>query len=239
MAAVKSLPIPYYHQTVCYGNYVIGQFGSLAKFCCIERSLSFIGLDELNLGSRGGRCMQVARCCRIVFTFAFGIAIGAVAASWLANGRPAAVWAANDRHEDYIMTTGTVLVNRRVPTDGIWMLDYRTGRLLGTVIDQASGTITGWAELDLVQEFGIPPRQNVHFLMTTGMVNGYQSALYLAETVSGKFGVYTMGLRSDGKSGIAIRRQDLTTFRPQTAAGQPVPGPAVPLGAVVPPAPGS
>lgn len=162
-----------------------------------------------------------------------GLVLGGTGAWWLVKGPVNHVWAANDRHEDYIMTTGTVLVNRRVPTDGIWMLDYRTGRLLGTVIDQASGTITGWAELDLVQEFGIPPRQNVHFLMTTGMVNGYQSALYLAETVSGKFGVYTMGLRSDGRSGIAIRRQDLTTFRQQAPAGQPgggvIPGePAAP-----------
>lgn len=167
-----------------------------------------------------------------------GIAMGGAGVCWLTKGPVTHVWAANDRHEDYIMTTGTVLVNRRVPTDGVWMLDYRTGRLLGTVIDQASGTITGWADLDLVQEFGIPPRQNVHFLMTTGMVNGYQSALYLAETVSGKFGVYTMGLRSDGKSGIAIRRQDLTTFRQQAPAGQPAVGgvPADPMVPVAPPA---
>lgn len=166
--------------------------------------------------------------------FGFGFALGCAVFWGLAQGPVGHVWAANDRHEDYIMTTGTVLVNRRVPTDGVWMLDYRTGRLLGTVIDQASGTITGWAELDLVHEFGIPPRQNVHFLMTTGMVNGYQSALYLAETVSGKFGVYTMGLRSDGKPGIAIRRQDLTAFRQQAPAGQP--GVAGPVAPVMPPA---
>lgn len=169
-------------------------------------------------------------------TLVVGIAMGVTGGWWLTKGTVNHVWAANDRHEDYIMTTGTVLVNRRVPTDGVWMLDYRTGRLLGTVIDQASGTITGWAELDLVQEFGIPPRQNVHFLMTTGMVNGYQSALYLAETVSGKFGVYTMGLRSDGKSGIAIRRQDLTAFRQQAPAGQPAPG-GMPVDPMVPAAP--
>jgi hypothetical protein len=118
-----------------------------------------------------------------LFMVGTGVVIGVAGTLWMARGPVSAVWAANDRFEDYIMTTGAVLVNRRSPSDGVWLLDYRTGRLLGTVIEQSTGTITGWAELDLVQEFGIPPRNNVHFMMTTGSVNGFQSALYLAETV--------------------------------------------------------
>ena len=172
-----------------------------------------------------------------LFMIGTGVVIGVAGTLWMARGPVSAVWAANDRFEDYIMTTGAVLVNRRSPSDGVWLLDYRTGRLLGTVIDQSTGTITGWAELDLVQEFGIPPRNNVHFMMTTGSVNGFQSALYLAETVSGKFGVYTMGLRSDGQAGIAIRRQDITTFRAagNAAAGQlPAAAPLAPLPPVAP-----
>ena len=172
-----------------------------------------------------------------LFMVGTGVVIGVAGTLWMARGPVSAVWAANDRFEDYIMTTGAVLVNRRSPSDGVWLLDYRTGRLLGTVIDQSTGTITGWAELDLVQEFGIPPRNNVHFMMTTGSVNGFQSALYLAETVSGKFGVYTMGLRSDGQAGIAIRRQDITTFRAagNAAAGQlPAAAPLAPLPPVAP-----
>ncbi|NBU74431.1 MAG: hypothetical protein EBS30_04280 [Planctomycetes bacterium] len=169
---------------------------------------------------------------KTLFMVGTGLILGIMGTLWLARGPVSTVWAANDRFEDYIMTTGAVLVNRRSPSDGVWLLDYRTGRLLGTVIDQSTGTITGWAELDLVQEFGIPPRNNVHFMMTTGSVNGFQSALYLAETVSGKFGVYTMGLRSDGQPGIAIRRQDITTFRAagNGAAGQlPAAAPLAPL----------
>ena len=169
---------------------------------------------------------------KTMFMVGTGLILGVTGTLWLARGAVSTVWAANDRFEDYIMTTGAVLVNRRSPSDGVWLLDYRTGRLLGTVIDQSTGTITGWAELDLVQEFGIPPRNNVHFMMTTGSVNGFQSALYLAETVSGKFGVYTMGLRSDGQPGIAIRRQDITTFRAagNGAAGQlPAAAPLAPL----------
>lgn len=141
-----------------------------------------------------------------------GVLLGAVGvAFWLAGSRP--VEAGNDRHEDYILCTGSVAALQRVPTDGVWLLDYRSGKLLGTVIDRGAGKIIGWADVDLVGEFGIPPRQNVHFMMTTGQVANGQAALYVAETTTGKFGVYTMGPRRDGGQGIAIIRHDLTLFR--------------------------
>jgi hypothetical protein len=141
-----------------------------------------------------------------------GLVLGAAGFGfWMAGSKP--VQAGNDRHEDYILCTGPVAALLRVPTDGVWVLDYRSGKLLGTVIDRTVGKIIGWAEVDLVNEFGIPPRQNVHFLMTTGQVANGQAALYVAETQSGKFGVYTMGPRRDGGTGIAIIRHDLTLFR--------------------------
>ena len=49
--------------------------------------------------------------------------------------------------------------------------------------------------------------------MTTRQIAQGQSALYLAETTTGKFGVYTMGPRLDGQPGVIIRRHDLATFR--------------------------
>ena len=129
-------------------------------------------------------------------------------------GRPHEALACSDRFEDYILCTGAVATaNPKVPTDGVWMLDYRAGKLLGTVIDRTQGKIVGWAEVDLVTEFGIPPRKDVHFMMTTGMVAQGQAALYVAETTSGKFGVYTMGLRPDGQPGVMIKRHDLVLFR--------------------------
>src|SRR5215467_13551281 len=80
---------------------------------------------------------------------AIGLLIGAGAvALWTSGTKP--VEAGNDRHEDYILCTGPVAALQRVPTDGVWMLDYRTGRLLGTVIDRAAGKLIGWAEVDLV-----------------------------------------------------------------------------------------
>ena len=147
-----------------------------------------------------------------------GILLGAAAVGfWL--GRPREALAANDRYEDFILCTGPVAVMPGAPTDGVWLLDYRAGKLLGTVIDRTQGKIVGWAEVDLVTEFGLPPRQNVHFMMTTGMIAQGQAALYVAETTSGKFAVYTMGQRVDGQAGVMIKRHDLVLFRPAPRAG--------------------
>jgi hypothetical protein len=148
---------------------------------------------------------------RLLWLFT-GLLLGVAGAGlYILPSRPA--YASNDRFEDYIICTGAVGVTARAPTDGVWLLDYRTGKLLGTVIDRAQGKIVGWAETDLVNEFGIPPRQNVHFLMTTGNIAQGQAALYVAETTTGKFGVYTMGPRTDGLPGVSIRRHDLVPFR--------------------------
>jgi hypothetical protein len=143
-----------------------------------------------------------------------GAAIGAVVAG-LTVGPPRQARAADDRYEDYILCTGPAATNPRVPTDGVWLLDYRAGKLLGTVIDRQAGKISGWAEVDLVSEFNLPPRKDVHFLMTTGVVAQGQAALYIAETTSGKFAVYTMGVRPDGQPGVMIKRQDMVLFRPE------------------------
>ena len=141
-----------------------------------------------------------------------GVLVGGLAvAYWMKPTQPA--YAANDRQEDYILCTGAVAVSPRAPTDGVWLLDYRSGKLLGTVIDRNVGKIIGWAEVDLVTEFSIAPRQNVHFLMTTGNIAQGQAALYIAETTTGKLGVYSMGPRPDGASGVVIRRHDVVPFR--------------------------
>jgi len=150
---------------------------------------------------------------RLLWLFTGLILGGTGAALYLRPGSANA--GSNDRFEDYIMCTGTVAATSRAPTDGVWLLDYKTGKLLGTLIDRTSGKILGWAEGDLVAEFGIPPRQNVHFLMTTGQISQGQAALYVAETTTGKFGVYTLQPRTDGQPGVPfqIRRHDLVPFR--------------------------
>jgi hypothetical protein len=152
---------------------------------------------------------------------ALGVVAGITGAVlYLEQSRPASA-ASNDRYQDYIMATGQVAVNPHVQTDGVWLLDYKAGKLLGTVIDRTQGKIVGWAEVDLTTEFNLKQQQDVHFLMTTGWITQGQSALYLAETSTAQFGVYTMGPGQNG-NGIVIRRHDITKFRTQVA--QPIAG---------------
>ena len=148
---------------------------------------------------------------------AVGLAAGVAATvAYLAPPRPA-IGASNDRYQDSIMATGAVSINPRVQTDGVWLLDYKAGKLLGTVIDRTQGKIVGFAEVDLTAEFGLQAKQDVHFMMTTGYITQGQSALYLAETSTGQFGVYTMG-PGQGGNGVVIRRHDITKFRQQVGA---------------------
>ena len=158
---------------------------------------------------------------------------GGVVGSQLAP-RPVGA-AATDRFQDSVMATGAVSLKPGSDADGVWLLDYKAGKLLGTVIDKTAGKIVGWAEVDLVGEFGVQPQQDVHFMMLTGFVTRGQSALYVAETSTGKFGVYTMGPGANG-AGVVIRRHDLTSFR-QTAppAGvAPAPVPVAPPAVATP-----
>ncbi len=141
-----------------------------------------------------------------------GLVIGSAGTVYF-RAAPLPVWAGNDRHADYIMATGTINLGGKTVSDGVWMLDFRAGKLLGTVVDPNLGKVVPWAEVDLVKEFNIPPKQNVHFLMTTGSTINGHTALYLAEVNTGRFAVYSMSPRLDGSGGMGIRRHDATHFR--------------------------
>jgi hypothetical protein len=143
---------------------------------------------------------------------AVGLLLGVIGA-WLFFEPSQEARAANDRYDDYILCTGSVADRKGSPTDGLWMLDYRAGKLLGTLIDRYTGKIVGWSELDLLSEFNLAPRAPVHFMMTTGMIAHGQAALYIAETTSGKMGVYSMGPREDLQPGVQIKKHDLVFFR--------------------------
>src|SRR5260370_34655012 len=148
---------------------------------------------------------------RLVWLIA-GLVLGGLG-TFLATGTTRIAQAAtHDRFDDFIMCTGPASIFPGVSVDGLWLLDYKAGKLLGTIIARQSGTISSWAEVDLGNEFGIQPKQNVHFMMTTGPIAAGQAALYVSETTTGKLGVYTMGPRPDRHAGIAIRRHHLIYF---------------------------
>ncbi|MGL6095189.1 MAG: hypothetical protein ACRC7O_05215, partial [Fimbriiglobus sp.] len=54
---------------------------------------------------------------------AVGVAVGVLAAGGFFGPPRFVVASGNDRYQDYVMATGAVTVNPRVPTDGVWLLD--------------------------------------------------------------------------------------------------------------------
>src|SRR5437764_12345938 len=84
-----------------------------------------------------------------------GLALGAVGVG-VRLGHPAPAGAANgDRFEEYVMCTGACAVSPRAPTDGVWLLDYRAGNPLGTVIGRTRGKVGGCSEVGLAYAFAV------------------------------------------------------------------------------------
>lgn len=173
---------------------------------------------------------------RTWMTVAMAVSVG-VALGWVLNARqPVFAGASNDRYQDYILATGPVnqafsnnaaFLNAEL--DGVWLLDYKSGKLLASTINRQNGKMIAWDEMDLVKEFELAPRSDVHFMMTTGVVVKGQSVLYLLETNSGKVGVYSMTTdetASTGNGKVRIRRHDMTSFRgaPPAQTQQQAPG---------------
>ncbi len=153
-----------------------------------------------------------------------GLALG-----WFLNTQePVLAGGSTDRHEDFIMATGpinqafsnnTQFLNAEL--DGVWVLDYKSGKLLATTMNRQTGKTIAFGEVDLVKEFEIAPRANVHFMMSTGIVVKGQSVLYLMETTTGKMGVYSMVANESTTPGsnperILIRRHDMVSVRTST-----------------------
>jgi hypothetical protein len=144
-----------------------------------------------------------------------GIALG-ITGTMLLHRPTQTALAFNDRAKDYIMSTGQVTLGVNQVADGIWILDYRAGKLLGAVVNRFTGQVSAWSEVDLVREFGIAPKQDVHFMMTTGAMIGGQTALYLTEINTGRFAVYTMMPPPNGQGSMIIRKHGASAYRPQT-----------------------
>jgi hypothetical protein len=130
----------------------------------------------------------------------------------LATCRPAPLHAsAGDRSGECIVTTGPVLIRwdesakSAVPTDAVYFLDYKGGRLLATVptFQQTTGNaqlLDQFSERDLVADFKLDldsgPRPQ--FLMTTaslGANNAGWAPLYVFETKTSQMAVYRMQIQ--------------------------------------------
>lgn len=151
-----------------------------------------------------------------VVTLVLGLALG-----WaLAGSRPVAIRAGGaDRSDESVLVAGPTIVQYneaskvQVAQDGLYYLDYKTGKLLATIPTMrrsagSSRVLEGFAERDLVADFKLDldtgPRP--HFLMTTGsMSNGSASAfgdgsapLFVFESSTRQVAVYRLQQRQVG-----------------------------------------
>src|SRR5438046_10602048 len=93
-----------------------------------------------------------------------GIVLGVLGAGlFWGRGNPALAY--NDRFEDYVLCTGSVSMFRGVSLDGVWLLDYRGGKLLGTMVNRTAGKLVGWGDVDVPRGLGVERRQYVHLIM--------------------------------------------------------------------------
>ncbi len=135
------------------------------------------------------------------------LVVGLLMGWGLATIRPAQVRAGGgDRSGDSIVATGPVLIRYdegskvQIPLEAIYLLDYKSGRLLGTVpsLHGTVGTsryLGPFAERDLVADFKVDldngPRP--HFVMTTGALGAYSAGwapLYVFETTTSQLVIY-------------------------------------------------
>ncbi len=140
----------------------------------------------------------------------------------LSSFRPVPLRAgAGDRSGESIVATGPVLmqfdetVKASIPLEAIYFLDYKGGRLLGTVPSfrqtaVATQLIDTFAERDLVVDFkldlDIGPRP--HFLMTTGTLGAYSAGwapLYVFETTSSQARHLPNAVAANGGDGCTAR----------------------------------
>jgi len=165
-------------------------------------------------------------------TLIVGLAIG-----WgLAGPRTPALRAfGGDRWDESVLTTGPAFVKYnegskiQVSQDAIYFLDYRAGKILGTVpaMRQLGGEtryLSAFAERDLVADFKIDTDTGArpHFLMTTGSMasgagNTYGDGwapLFVFETTTRQVAVYKIQQQMIGAS--TQVKFDMIEIRPFT-----------------------
>lgn len=102
--------------------------------------------------------------------------------------------ASNDRDAKFGIMTTPVAIN----VDGVFVLDYLTGRMSGAVIEQNSGKFTHTYARSVAADFSVDPKATPHYafvggraaLAGRGGVSPATSVIYVGELSSGKVMAY-------------------------------------------------
>ena len=146
----------------------------------------------------------------------FLLRLGLGAALFL-QGQPSYA-TATDRNDEFAIATGQLTMS----LEAVYLLDFKSGKLLGTVMNQQSGQFQQAFARDLQQDFSLNTRQKPKFIMVTGAMQSARAqvpvnhVLYVAELNSGKMGAYFMPYRGETARGVGteeLKVMDMMTFR--------------------------
>lgn len=141
----------------------------------------------------------------------FGLVAGVlVAGLWRAEPS----WAsATDREENTVIATGAVAgLNTPGELEAVYVLDFTTGKLMASILNQQQGKFQYFFERDLAGDFQVSGRQRPRFLMVTGSAQvrrGTQqpidTLLYVAELTTGKVIAYQLTYTGETTRGTQTR----------------------------------
>ena len=152
-----------------------------------------------------------------------GLAIGAV--SFGVATRPLQAGGGSDRAGESIVASAVVSsvynpgTKTMIEQDGLFYLDYRSGRLLASVPElQTNGNsrhvLGGFAERDLVKDFRLEPGGAPKFLMTSGKLSEGWSPIFVFETTTGQAAVYRLSGPAAITGGASKPTLELLEVRP-------------------------
>lgn len=149
-----------------------------------------------------------------------GLVLGVGATVFLQG--PSSYATATDHSEEFAIATG--LINSSL--EGVYLLDFKAGSLLGTVMNQQNGEFQQFYKRDLTKDFVLNARSKPKFIMVTGLMEQARGAqvpinhvLYVAELNSGRLGAYVMPFRGNVVQGTftdELKLVNMMSFRQGT-----------------------
>lgn len=150
-----------------------------------------------------------------------GVILGTVATLML-QARPTFA-TATDHADDFAVATAFLEEGLEI----VYILDYRTGRLVSTALNRQTAQFLPLAERNLAQDFALPTGRAASkpkFVMVTGIAElasrsgvPVRHALYVAELNSGRLCAYTTFYRGQAAGGLQNTNIDIVNavaFRP-------------------------
>lgn len=150
-------------------------------------------------------------------------ALGLGVAAGVLVSRPAVVLppipahaVASASHDNFVIATGFV----EDGTEGLFFLDFLTGDLKATVINNRGPGFNAFYQYNIARDFNLGATQNPKYLMVTGLARDVgrggnrlaTSVLYVVEAVSGQLVAY----------GIPYNRMSQTAGKPQMGTFVPL-----------------